>query len=538
MVLFFGGILSALIAFFAALAYNNGNKFCPKIYRKEIINLDFNPAFMNFNDVSNNANLIITSFFNVKFDISQTPPQPPRPVVLKPDLVAKIALGKKGGFAGQPVEVITDPPPLFGPPKTVWPNEALPAPQGVFPFQALIIAQGFHPAAFPGRLTAIDLSTLTEYVIQQSKEAPDGSPWFYHNVVFLDVDGDSLLDIITVRSSFRIGRFPNPPSGQLVWFKNPGSESLASDTPWDETILYSGFDGPDIYLEMHDFDGDGIDEIIATHFFTGSKISIYGAPEGGNWKDVDATNANAPQVRKVDISNDQGKPFSIEIVDLNGDGQVDILATNHQEDNCTFPALINGKVYALEQPSDGNLFLGGAWKTRVLLDGIFPQPSAPGSMVSRLAPGDAQTFYPTRRMEEDKSIRPWIVVGGDEAGKVWILRPVRQKGSSTSEGAWKYSAAIIFDINDEYGPGTTQTEIPEKPLITISTIGKVAVRYDEEGINGVAELYIPVFEGQQIHVFSFRRGTSQKCLEDEKLDCPPVLPPFGFRSKWAEDMEW
>jgi len=37
-------------------------------------------------------------------------------------------------------------------------------------------------------------------------------------------------------------------------------------------------------------------------------------------------------------------------------------------------------------------------------------------------------------------------------------------------------------------------------------IGAVAVRYDREGEDGMTEIYIPVFEGQDIHGFWFQKN--------------------------------
>ena len=38
--------------------------------------------------------------------------------------------------------------------------------------------------------------------------------------------------------------------------------------------------GPDITLDVADFEGDGVPEIVSTNFFTGEVISLYGAPGG------------------------------------------------------------------------------------------------------------------------------------------------------------------------------------------------------------------------------------------------------------------
>lgn len=114
--------------------------------------------------------------------------------------------------------------------------------------------------------------------------------------------------------------------------------------------------------------------------------------------------------------------------------------------------------------------------------------------------------------------RPWIVLGGDEAAKVWILRP-----ESESRDEWGYRSAVIFDINDFYGPDTTQSLMDDPQGISISTIGGITWRYDKSGPGGMAELYIPVFEGRDIHVLGLRPppgGKPLTCPEDTYPACP------------------
>ena len=111
--------------------------------------------------------------------------------------------------------------------------------------------------------------------------------------------------------------------------------------------------------------------------------------------------------------------------------------------------------------------------------------------------------------------KPWIVLGGDEAAKVWILKP-----KSEAQNDWDYDSAVIFDINDFYGPNTTQTLMRNPQGISISTIGGLSWRYDEPGPGGMAEFYLPVFEGRDIHVIGFRGSPNQG-----PLDCPDDIYP-------------
>eukprot|EP00536_Pseudo-nitzschia_multiseries_P013546 jgi/Psemu1/35541/gm1.35541_g len=522
--------LVAVIAIVVSFANGNTGDSCFDLNKLGIIKTDFNPAFLSFEEYDDEGEkkaLVITSFYNIEFQLFGSDGPPPQPIPLESDLVARVVVDEDRSFDPETVgdvEILTDTKnsTSSGPPKIVWPNEATIAPDGVFPFEAKVIAQGFLGTESAGRISAIELATGEEYIITQSIGLGNESR-FYHHSVFHDMDGDGLLDIVSVRSGKRIFPLPEPPvSGELVWFKNPG-ENLDKTVPWEETILVDGL-GPDIAIQKYDFDDDGVPEFLTAHFFTGEKIVVYGVSgdEGEDWSSVAK---GETEIRSVDISTDQGKPFDLKIEDLNGDGYVDILATNHQEDDCQFPTEVPGRVYAITPPKDKQHFFDASkWTERVLLDNIYPQPSLPGARASRLTPGKVSTFYPSRREERIKG-RPWIVVGGDEAGKVWIFKPKGQRG-------WNYEVKVIFDINDEYGPDTTQSNLETRPGISISTIGAIATRYDRKGDDGMTEIYIPVFEGQEIHVFSFRKAlkgqsTQVKCLADIKLECPAPVSGDG-----------
>jgi len=114
--------------------------------------------------------------------------------------------------------------------------------------------------------------------------------------------------------------------------------------------------------------------------------------------------------------------------------------------------------------------------------------------------------------------RPWLLVGGDEASKVWILKP----RFPLDTNRWEYDSAVIFDINDHYGPNTTQTLLDDPQGISISTIGGLTWRYDRPGPLGLAEIYFPVFEAQDIHVLSFRPTGAARisCPPDVTVSCP------------------
>ena len=514
-------------------SWPDGNA-CPDIYATGVFDVPFNPAFsyVGKQTMPNGIEvdtLVVSSFFNsIKSADGFT-----RVGYFERDLVAQITgIGYRNQAwwdGDRDTEIISDLdvaspsfPSAVG--QTVWPNEVAIVPDGILPFEAVVVPEGFHvaePAA--GRMTIINTSdpARTTYDVDVMSELAPGQsqclgtvPRFYHEARWFDMDSDGLKDLVTVRSGFKASPGLCLPLGELVWFKNPGA-AIDPNVEWEEFIVYSAANGPEIALDMFDFEGDGVPEVVANNFFAqgffgGEHIIIMGAPAGGDWTDVDlATNP----ARVAVISDDQGSPFGVRINDLNGDGKMDVLATNHQGDNCKIKGTIPARIYALEQPASGDIF-NDPWTTHILKDNIRPNISYPSPQTSgpgRLAPGLAQVIWPTPF--EEATQRPYIVAGGDEASKVWLLKP-----NSQDPNDWTYESSIIFDINDYYGPNTSQSFTAPAPAtgVSISTIGAVSWRYDRDWAWGsYAEIYIPVFEGRDIHRISFRPNASSN-----KISCP------------------
>jgi hypothetical protein len=448
----------------------NNRTIGPRIHNRGIIKLvHWNPAYVEVDEYDNDDDSTTTSFSGAKkygltissfHNVFHTPSQR--------DMVARVRNIESSSIMENfqlehDLEILTDvvsseKNTVGGvvarrPPRTTWPNQARRAPDGIFPFEAVVIPQGWCSTHIPGRLTAIDVKTKIEYIIHQSTAS---DPRFYNQVVFVDMDRDGFKDIVTVRSGYVAGNVTSQ-IGELVWFQNPGT-ALHPLSPWKETILYGGppvsYKGPDIALRSYDFEQDGVEEIVATFFFTASdsvhgKISIFGAPKGGSWTDVDVLHEQLP--RKVDIVTDQGLPFDIEIVDLNCDGKMDILATNHQSST----SLVSGRVLAIEQLETDDLFQEHSWRVHVLMGDIQPMCSTVFGQANCLAPGNAKSFHPQKLCtsthvfendtNSDNQNKPWILVGGDQAGKAWILEPLSEDPTH-----WEYTPWKVFDVNDFY----------------------------------------------------------------------------------------
>ena len=543
--------------------------FCPNVYEAGTLRLNFNPTFthvdkMNFGSTKYDG-LVISSFFNAIKNVEGTSTV----AYFERDLVARITgIGYRSASWWNPkqAEILSDldvVAPAFpnADGQTIWPNEAQRVPDGILPFEAIVVPEGFHTTAPAGRITLINLDDPNRetYLVDVSTQVPGQSPCrfddapdfnplvrprFYHLVKWADMNSDGLKDAVTVRSGFKVqGQFCAPAPGEVVWFENPGS-AIDPNTEWVEHTIAGVSFGPnppgedsrysaDISLDLADLDGDGVPEIVGGAFFTSGSyftptnksIEIYGAPVGAtDWAGVNPT-TNPARIAIVSTNTANGPTFGVRFVDLNRDGKLDILATNHQTDNCfsRTQTVVPGRVYALEQPASGDLF-NDPWIQHTLKDNIRPNPTYPApnnnpAGPGRLAPGLAQEMWPTPW--DEFTSKPWVLVGGDEASKVWLLKP-----SSQDPNDWNYDSSVIFDINDFYGPNTSQSYTAPPPAtgVSISTIGGPSWRYDRDWSWGsYAEIFVPVFEGRDIHRITFRPLNPEKkitCPADTRIACP------------------
>jgi hypothetical protein len=317
-----------------------------------------------------------------------------------------------------------------------WPNGVELAPPELLGRDAMVVAGGFLP---PGKSTGevSVISTDPERPFPERQLTRDKAGWFYHQTELHDMNGDGRLDIVTARARANpLGK----PGGEMVWLENPGADAGG---PWAEHHLV---DGPDVHFKMVDLDSDGKKEILATQFFS-KKVAVY-------WQDDSGWSG-----RTIDQS--LGSPFDLQLTDVNNDGQLDLLVTNHEKSK-------EAGVFAYEIPKD---FKTEEWTRHTLYQG-FVTRSGPFNRF-QASPGTATAFHPN---VADKDRKPCILVSGDGTQQAHILRP-----RSESPEDWSFEESVLID--------------------TGGTVGKCAVG-DVDGDN-YAEVFVPAYDQDLIHAFTF-----------------------------------
>lgn len=279
--------------------------------------------------------------------------------------------------------------------KINWPNQTQKVPYEVFEKDNLYtIAGGF---LVPGKGNgAIELrSTKNRSNISLTTLKPG---FFYHKVIWADINNDGRLDVLTARANKPIF---GSTKGELLWLEHP--ENPFEDH-WNEHLIATG---PDVNFIYEDIDQDGSYEIIATEFFS-EKVSLWWS-EGNHWKS------------KV-IDQSIGAPFDLELSDLNHDGSKDLLVTNH---------VASGSVFAYQIPKD---FKHETWTRRTLLTNI--KTTAFG--FNQASPGKAFSFYPQLDQKDQK---PSIIVAGDGSQSAYLLTP-----RSEDPKDWSYQETVILKV--------------------------------------------------------------------------------------------
>lgn len=308
----------------------------------------------------------------------------------------------------------------------VFPNALFSVPSSIasqlgFRGDSLLLTTGRFPLAglgAAGEIVFLDGETGEQVLI--TEVADENDPWYYSKVVFYDVDKDGDLDILAIRNQ-ETGRLIPPARfpfwGQLLWFEQP---STGPRGKWIEHILVNPIevtnDGPDGgSLAWGDLDNDGVPELAVAEFWS-YKLTLYW-PSNGDWSD-------AASIVHTDIApqNSLGNVYDVVFADVNNDGKLDILATNHINEAEPEPRLVEPSLYLFLVANDFKTNPSNAF-TKIVIDDTLARYYKPDV----LSPGYVTAFSPSTASNDSK---PLLALGGDGTGEWYIYTPVSQDSNN------------------------------------------------------------------------------------------------------------
>ena len=325
------------------------------------------------------------------------------------------------GHPNAPGEVLTKDQP--------WPNEAHHIDAKVLGRAGWLVANGFLvPGKGDGAITFVD--EVTRVATRLTKK-DDG--FFYHRVRAVHWGPNKSLALLTARA-----KKPMLGATQAELVLLTPQRHAGGRITCHEQVLARG---PDVFFEVEDFDGDGVEELICAQFF-GKKLELMWWENGSlHRRELD------PQV---------GTAFDVTLANLAGTAQRALVLTTHEGGQ-------RGGVYAYEIPKD---FKHAPWTKHTLLANVATR----GGFMGAASPGSPVVFYPGKQRG-----KPWIFVSGDDSQRGHLLVP-----NSENPSDWTYREHIVLDSK--------------------STIGRAAVG-DVDG-DGSPELFIPVHDANAVAVLS------------------------------------
>ena len=320
-----------------------------------------------------------------------------------------------------------------------WPNDVTAAPKEVFGTDGVVVGGGF---LVPGKSDGgLYFSASSNGVSADWVELISQSGWFYHRALFADIDRDGQLEMISCRANKPI---IGTTETMLVVLKPQDAKNPVG--AWVETELGPGCDA---LFTVADLNGDGAPEVLAASFFT-SQLNLF-------YSDAKTGFANAADVKMVTLDSSIGAAFDVQVTDVNGNGKVELLVSNHQGDG-------SGAVYAYEIPAD---ITDASSYTRHTLASGFPVTQGG---FNQAAPGSPVAFSPTPKTKGGPA---YIALAGDAAQIAYVLVP----GSTP----WSYTPTTLHDCG--------------------CTVGKLAV--SDVDNDGYAEIWIPCYDNGALVAYTF-----------------------------------
>ena len=378
----------------------------------------------------------------------------------------------------------------------IWPNQ-ITQPIRLADREVVAAAEGFFSIPFTkvsqaGTITLLSVDQLFKPSLKPLKHqiSPVEASWFYHQAEWVDLDGDGNLDVLSARSNWnpiatlfdnavekvygKLSWLPfikgiNPPNlvkGEMLWFKNPGP-AKAFTTHWEKHTLLSDATAqrvaPDLFFSFCQIGEKNV--LIAPSAWKG-KFAYY-------WRENE-TDAWTSKLKQRILPDDFGSIlYDVQCVDLNGDGTNDILFSNHEA------KAADSAVFALE-------FVDEDAQGRIITHQLQTQIATTKPRQGQASPGQARAYHSTAKANK----KPYIVVSGDGAEQVYLLRP-----SSPDKNNWSYTSSVILDSR----PGSERANGGDK-ADTGSVTGGIDIGLVDETPNNVA--FVPLYHWNEVRILS------------------------------------
>jgi len=344
----------------------------------------------------------------------------------------------------------------------LWPNEISYSSYSIYgssvdPYGGLFAAGGFLvPSKTNGAIYYYPFESADRSKVSSAKpillSKRVSQEWFYHRIIQVDISGDGVEDILTCRSYKPV--FGKTKVELVAFLYN----SVNKD--YDEKIILE--DVCDVYLDVADLDGDGKFEIVAAGFFFSKLAVIYSDDESNSFING--------KVSAKQIDENGGKFFDVKIIDLDLDGKLELLVTNHQDNDDA----VKGSIFYYKLSGDVRT---GQFERFVINDEVFPVLKIGFNQGS---PGTAVAFWP--KLSDENKTRPYLLVAGDGSEQAYVFEP-SQTGPISYKLIWSQRYNRF-------------------------TVGGVAVA-DVDG-DGYAEAVIPTYESNKAYVYTFAPSSHLK----------------------------
>jgi hypothetical protein len=375
-----------------------------------------------------------------------------------------------------------------------WPNEVALFPSNVSNGNAaaLLVGGGFLvPPKCVGAVTVLDPATGKGTVLSTPKGDPIFGGWFYHRPLLKDVNGDGLVDILVPRA---IKPLIGTPAGELIALIQPSSADNAQGAitgPWIEQLIINGSFAPDVFSALATLRGasDVDEQLVFTSFFTGGGLAMLLCPKCGPGTPPSQRNtwSNTQSLQLVILDTSLGASFDVSVVDLNGDGKLDLLVTNHVSNET------QSGVYAYETPAAGvPLTDASAWTKHTLASGfVTREPGLPGTQAS---PGAARAFFPCANSGQ---VKPTVSVAGDGDQRFYLLNA----NSDSDPANWSYTLNEVWDCKGTVGQ---QAPTALTPAHVQHLQGTAAAADAQRALEASCDvLFVPCYDSSTVEVFMF-----------------------------------